>query len=42
MIQNKFSEMIFNESDVMDLVMQGRQLESLKNTVIQLLLFNIN
>ena len=34
MIQNKFSEMIFNESDVMDLVMQGRQLESLKNMLV--------
>ena len=26
--------MIFNESDVMDLVMQGRQLESLKNMLV--------
>ena len=34
MIQNKFSEMIFNESDVMDLIMQGRQLNSLKNMLV--------
>jgi len=34
MIHNKFSEMIFNESDVMDLVMQGRQLDSLKNILV--------
>jgi DNA polymerase III alpha subunit len=31
MIQNKFSEMIFNEDDVCDLLMQGRKIESLKN-----------
>ena len=34
MIQNKFGEMIFNESDVMDLIMQGRQLNSLKNMLV--------
>jgi Bacterial DNA polymerase III alpha NTPase domain len=34
MIQNKFGEMIFDESDVMDLVMQGRRLESLKNMLV--------
>ena len=34
MIHNKFSEIIFNESDVMDLVMQGRQLDSLKNILV--------
>jgi DNA polymerase III alpha subunit len=34
MIQNKFSEMIFNESDVMDLIMQGRQPDSLKNMLV--------
>ena len=31
MIQNKFSEIIFNEDDVCDLLMQGRTVESLKN-----------
>ena len=34
MIQNKFGEMIFDESDVIDLVMQGRRLESLKNMLV--------
>ena len=34
MIQNKFGEMVFNESDVMDLIMQGRQLNSLKNMLV--------
>jgi DNA polymerase III alpha subunit len=31
MKQNKFSEMIFNEDDVCDLLMQGRDVSSLKN-----------
>lgn len=31
MIQNKFSEMIFNEDDVCDLLMQGRTVDSLKH-----------
>ncbi len=34
MIQNKFSEMIFSESDVFDLVMQGRDTASLKNMTV--------
>jgi DNA polymerase III alpha subunit len=34
MIQNKFGEIIFNESDVMDLIMQGRELASLKNMLV--------
>lgn len=34
MIQNKFGEMIFNESDVCDLLMQGRDINSLKNVVV--------
>jgi DNA polymerase III alpha subunit len=34
MIQNNFGEMIFNESDVCDLVMQGRDINSLKHLVI--------
>jgi len=31
MKQNKFSEIIFNEDDVCDLLMQGRNIDSLKN-----------
>ena len=34
MIQNKFGEIIFSESDVCDLVMQGRDLESLKGMLV--------
>jgi len=34
MIQNKFGEMIFNETDVCDLLMQGREIESLKGMLI--------
>jgi hypothetical protein len=34
MIQNKFGEMIFSESDVCDLVMQGRDLESLTGMLV--------
>lgn len=34
MIQNKFGEMIFSESDVCDLVMQGRDLESLRGMLV--------
>ena len=34
MIQNNFSEMIFNESDIMDLIMQGRTADSLKNMLV--------
>ena len=34
MKQNKFGEMIFSESDVCDLVMQGRDLDSLKGMLV--------
>jgi DNA polymerase III alpha subunit len=34
MIQNKFGEMIFNESDVCDLIMQGRDLEELEGMIV--------
>ena len=34
MIQNKFGEMIFSESDVCDLVMQGRDLDSLRGMLV--------
>ena len=34
MIQNKFGEMIFSESDVCDLVMQGRDLDSLSGMLV--------
>jgi hypothetical protein len=34
MIQNKFGQMVFNESDVCDLIMQGRTVDSLHNLVI--------
>jgi Bacterial DNA polymerase III alpha NTPase domain len=34
MIQNKFGEMIFSESDVCDLVMQGRDLDSLEGMLV--------
>ena len=34
MIQNKFGEMIFSESDVCDLVMQGRDLGSIKGMLV--------
>jgi hypothetical protein len=34
MIQNKFGEMIFNESDICDLVMQGRDMCSMKNVLV--------
>lgn len=34
MIQNKFSELVFNESDIVDLVMQGRDIDSLKHVVV--------
>jgi DNA polymerase III alpha subunit len=34
MKQNKFGELIFNESDVCDLLMQGRDVGSLKNLII--------
>jgi len=34
MIQNKFGELIFAETDVMDLVMQGHNVDSLKQVVV--------
>lgn len=34
MNQNKFGELIFNESDVCELVMQGRDLTNLKNLIV--------
>jgi DNA polymerase III alpha subunit len=34
MKQNKFGELIFNESDMCDLLMQGRNLVSLKNLIV--------
>jgi len=34
MIQNKFGEMIFSESDVCDLIRQGRDLESLSGMLV--------
>ena len=34
MIQNQFGEMIFSESDICDLIMQGRDLESLSGMLV--------
>jgi len=34
MIQNKFSELVFNENDICDLLMQGHNIDSLKNIVV--------
>jgi len=34
MIQNKFGEMIFSESDLIDLIMQGRDSASLNNMIV--------
>ena len=34
MIQNKFSELVFNENDICDLIMQGRSVESLKHMIV--------
>jgi hypothetical protein len=34
MIQNKFGEMIFSESDVCDLIMQGRDLDSMTGMLV--------
>jgi DNA polymerase III alpha subunit len=34
MIQNKFSELVFSENDVCDLLMQGQDIDSLKNIVV--------
>ena len=35
MKQNNFGELVFSESDVCDLLMQGNNLESLKNVVVE-------
>jgi DNA polymerase III alpha subunit len=34
MIQNKFSELVFSENNVCDLLMQGRSIDSLKRIVV--------
>jgi len=34
MIQNKFGEIVFNESDICDLIMQGRQVEELTGMIV--------
>lgn len=34
MQQNKFGELVFSENDVLDLVMQGRSIDSLKNVTV--------
>jgi DNA polymerase III alpha subunit len=34
MIQNKFSELVFLESDICNLIMQGRDIDSLKHVVV--------
>jgi Bacterial DNA polymerase III alpha NTPase domain len=34
MIQTKFGELVFNESDICDLIMQGRDIDSLKHVVV--------
>jgi hypothetical protein len=34
MIQDKFGQLIFSESDIVDLVMQGRDIATLKNTLV--------
>jgi hypothetical protein len=34
MIQNKFSELVFSENDVCELLMQGRNIDSLTNVVV--------
>lgn len=34
MIQNKFGELVFSENDICDLLMQGRNIDSLNNFVI--------
>jgi hypothetical protein len=35
MKQNKFGQLVFSESDVCDLIMQGHNTESLKNVVVE-------
>lgn len=34
MIQNKFGELVFSENDICDLLMQGRDIDSLKQVVV--------
>jgi hypothetical protein len=34
MIQNKFDQLVFSDSDVCDLLMQGRDIDSIKNVVV--------
>jgi len=34
MIQNKFDQLVFNENDLCNLLMQGRDVDSLKNVII--------
>ena len=34
MIQDKFGQLVFNESDICNLIMQGRELDSLKNMLV--------
>jgi DNA polymerase III alpha subunit len=34
MIQNKFSELVFSETDICNLIMQGRDVDSLRHVVI--------
>jgi len=34
MKQNKFSELVFSENDICDLVMQGRNIDSLKRVIV--------
>lgn len=34
MIQNKFDQLVFSENDICDLLMQGRDIDSLKNIVV--------
>lgn len=34
MTQNKFSELVFSENDICDLLMQGRDIDSLKHVVV--------
>jgi DNA polymerase III alpha subunit len=34
MIQNKFSELVFSEKDICDLLMQGKEIDSIKHVVV--------
>jgi DNA polymerase III alpha subunit len=35
MIQNKFGELVFSENDICDLLMQGREVDSLKHLIVE-------